>query len=180
MDKQSNRVFKWFWPWQDQEEERWLRQMSLEGRHLLSKSLAWYTFAEGEPADVVYRLDFPPKSGGELPEYIEFFRGAGWEYLGKLSSWHYYRQPVTGDQPAELYTDNQSKIERYRRVLAALLFPSALSMAPGLAAMKKFGRHPQWFVVLYAAIFVVWIAFAAASAFMIYRRIETLKETSRV
>jgi len=31
MEKTSIRKFRWFWPWQDENEEIWLREMSQEG-----------------------------------------------------------------------------------------------------------------------------------------------------
>ncbi len=175
MHSQSMRSFKWFWPWQDREEERWLRQMSLEGWHLTSRSWPFYTFVRGEPTDYVYRLDSSTRSGRDLEDYLSFFKEAGWEYLGKLSAWHYFRQSVVDGQPSEIYTDSESKVDRYRRLLWTLLTPSPLSMVVTLAAMKKFGRHPPWLVALTVTIFVVWTAYSVAAAIMIWRRIQEAK-----
>jgi hypothetical protein len=51
--------FKWFWAWQDEKEEPWLRTMSQQGYHLVSvKPFGSYCFKHGDKTDYVYRLDY--------------------------------------------------------------------------------------------------------------------------
>ena len=57
--KETIGKFKWFWAWQDEKEENWLRGMSQQGWHLLSaKPFGFYNFESGEKKDFVYRLDY--------------------------------------------------------------------------------------------------------------------------
>ena len=50
--------FRWFWAWDDEKEEQWLREMAQKGWHLLSVSIPGnYTFEQGAPKGYVYRLD---------------------------------------------------------------------------------------------------------------------------
>ena len=122
------RKVKFFGVWQDQEEEIWLRKLAREGWHLSSLFPLVYTFTRGEPRDDVYRLDFN-ESRKDLDEYLQLFRDAGWEYVGSLTGWQYFRKPYEAGEAAEIYTDAESKIQKYRRVrmrLAALM-PAVLA-----------------------------------------------------
>ena len=50
--------FHWFWAWDDEKEEAWLREMAQKGWHFQSVTPPGnYTFEKGEPRDDVYRLD---------------------------------------------------------------------------------------------------------------------------
>jgi hypothetical protein len=69
---------RWFWPWQDQQEEEWLREMARTGWYL--EKADWvgsYTFEQGEPADVVYRLDYNDALKKDKEHYLQLFRDAG-------------------------------------------------------------------------------------------------------
>jgi hypothetical protein len=116
------RKFKFFWPWQDEAEEAWLRQMALSGWHLDLSDWAVlfgiYPFAAGMPQDYIYRLDFKTSRQQDIQEYLQLYRDAGWEYVGTLvnSGWQYFRQKAASDKVLEIFTDNASKIERHKRL----------------------------------------------------------------
>jgi hypothetical protein len=115
--------FKWFWPWQDEGEEAWLGKMSREGKHLESVSIpAFYTFKLGSSRDYVYRLDYWTKGEKDKLDYLLVFQDAGWEYIGELSNWQYFRKEAGPREETEIFSDVQSKIEKYRRLLAYLGF----------------------------------------------------------
>ncbi|HEY46444.1 MAG TPA: DUF2812 domain-containing protein [Anaerolineae bacterium] len=120
MEKKTLRRLKWFFAWQDDQEEEWLRDMARKGWHLSALGLpGFYTFTHGEPQDVVYRLDFTtPKI--DMDEYMQLFRDAGWEHLGSLAGWQYFRKPADVEGANQIYTDPESKIQRYRRLLGYL------------------------------------------------------------
>lgn len=48
------------------------------------------------------------------------FKDAGWEYIGNFGSWFYFRTSADGDHSLELYNDNRSMIEKYKRLLLVL------------------------------------------------------------
>ena len=78
MEKTSLRKFKWFWAWQDEAEEDWLREMSQQGWHLSSVGIPTvYDFESGEPADIVYRLDYRSYFKMDIEDYLHLFRDAG-------------------------------------------------------------------------------------------------------
>jgi len=48
---------------------------------------------------------------------------AGWEHLGNMSAWKYFSRKEAGiDDTAEIFTDFESKISKYRRVLSVARF----------------------------------------------------------
>jgi hypothetical protein len=124
MDTNTVNRTRWFWPWQDEKEESWLGQMSAEGWHLRSVHLPCvYTFAQGEPCQYIYRLDYMPlKNQDKFQEYQQIFTDAGWEYLGEMSNWRYWRTLAKSSNSPEIFTDRESKIRKYQRLLGYMAF----------------------------------------------------------
>jgi len=67
--------------------------------------------------DYVYRLDYinPAK---DKPAYLQLFRDAGWEHVGEMTNWQYFRKQVQEGEAPEIFTDVETKVEKYRRLLA--------------------------------------------------------------
>jgi hypothetical protein len=139
MEEQMIRKYKWFWAWQDEKEEAWLRQMSHEGLHLASLGFpGFYNFAPGEPANYVYRMDFMTDSK-DRSNYLQLFNDAGWEHLGQMGGWQYFRTLAGEGELPEIYSDPDSKIQKYGRLLAyltiflpiSIIFFTRGSEAPG-------------------------------------------------
>jgi hypothetical protein len=123
MDTNLLKKYKWFLPWQDEKEEAWLEEMSLTGWHLKSVQLPCvYFFCKGESSHNIYRLDYMLLNKSKLPEYLQVFQDAGWEYIGEMSNWQYWRKHVVSGEIPEIFTDNESKIKKYRRILAIMAF----------------------------------------------------------
>ena len=53
-------------------------------------------------------------------EYLQLFRDAGWERVDEMSGWHYFRTLSRPGEDLEIYTDAESKIGKYQRLLAFL------------------------------------------------------------
>jgi len=114
--------FRWFWAWQDEREEAWLGAMSRDGWHLSEFGFPGvYYFRKGEPKDYAYRLDFQTSKLKDRGAYLQLFRDAGWEHLGNMSGWEYFRKEANPGEEPEIFTDPESKIAKYRRVLRALV-----------------------------------------------------------
>ena len=122
MAENAIRKIKWFWPWQDEQEEAWLRSMSQKGWHLSSIGLPCiYRFWAGEPRDYVYRLDYQTFPKKDKQEYQQLFHDAGWEYVGEMSGWQqYFRKEAREGEAPEIFTDVESKVAKYKKVLAFL------------------------------------------------------------
>ena len=123
MAENAIRKIKWFWPWQDEQEEAWLRSMSQKGWHLSSVGLPCiYRFRAGEPQDYVYRLDYQALKKRDQQDYLQLFSDAGWEHLCQMSGWHYFRTEAIEGEAAEIFTDVESKVAKYKRLLIFLAF----------------------------------------------------------
>ena len=121
MEKNRMRKFKWFWAWQDEAEEAWLREMANQGWHLSGIGFpTLYDFESGEAMDYVYRLDYRSHWKMDKEAYLQLFRDSGWEYIEEMAGWHYFRKLAQAGEELEIYTDAESKIGKYQRLLAFL------------------------------------------------------------
>jgi hypothetical protein len=95
--------------------------MAHQGWELISPEFpGFYTFQQSEPRDMVYRLDFiTPKIDRE--EYYQLFDDAGWEHVGAMMSWQYFRKEAKSGENPEIYTDPESKIQKYYRLFGVML-----------------------------------------------------------
>ncbi|MBI3172657.1 MAG: DUF2812 domain-containing protein [Chloroflexi bacterium] len=115
------KLFRWFWAWDDDKEEGWLREMARQGWHLQSVALPGrYTFEQGEPRDFVYRLDYFTEQK-DIVHYLQIFQDAGWEYVGEMNSWRYFRKETVQGESLEIFSDNESKARKYQRILFILV-----------------------------------------------------------
>ena len=172
MQQQRMRKHKLFWAWQDYKEEAWLESMSREGWHLREVGFLSYTFERGEPQEWIYRLDFRP--GKEMREYIAFVQQAGWEFIGKMSSWLYFRAPAEAGQTAELYTDAEGKIAKYQRIIGVLLITSPVYW---VVFVSQLDRFTGWVALPIALLFLALTGLYAFSMFKLIGRINQLKRT---
>lgn len=112
------RKFKWFWDDADHAIEQWLQDMARQGLHLHSVTCLRmiFVFRRGEPADVTYRIDFHLKRTDA--DYVQLFNDAGWEHVDELLGWQYWRAPTREGRAQEIFTDVESAIKKYQRLLA--------------------------------------------------------------
>jgi hypothetical protein len=110
--------FKWYWAWQDEKEEAWLRKMSQQGYHLVSvKPFGRYSFKFGDKMDYAYRLYYLTNQK-DRSNCLQRFQDAGWERIGEGTDWQYYRKPVENGESPEIYTDVESKLTKYKMAIA--------------------------------------------------------------
>jgi len=118
-EKTTKRVFRMLMPWNDEKEGRWLAEQEWSGWHLKAvKCFGGYVFERAAPAEMAYRLDFGPSRFHDRSEYFGLFRDSGWEHVGTRGLWQYFRKAAVGGRAPEIYTDPQSRIAMYRRVIA--------------------------------------------------------------
>jgi hypothetical protein len=65
-------------------------------------------------------LDYK-NAGKDIAEYLQLFADGGWEHLGAMGGWQYFRKESAEGEMPEIYTDNASKIQKYQRVLLFLV-----------------------------------------------------------
>jgi hypothetical protein len=170
------KLFKFFWPWQDQEQEKWLKEKSQTGLHLKKPNnlMGIYTFEKGEPQVFTYRLDFQSDLKNNKETYIQIFEDAGWEYLGE-SSWQYFRKPDQKETSNEIFTDNQSKIKKYERlVLYQSIFVVIFTML--FIVGGDLEGDLAWLSHLFTGFFIPSAILFIVSILTILDRIKNLKE----
>jgi hypothetical protein len=169
------RKIKWFFPWQDEQEEAWLRSMSQRGWHLASVGLpCTYRFQAGEPRDYIYRLDYQTFPKKDRQEYQQLFRDAGWEYIGEMSAWQYFRKEVKEEESLEIFTDVESKIAKYKRILAFLwFFWIVLIVVFPVRGISMDSPYPWWGAIQVFAL-LIWLFFTY-NIFRLTLRIRQLR-----
>jgi hypothetical protein len=173
--EQTVHKFKWFWAWQDEKEEAWLRAMSQQGWHLVSaRPFGVYYFRGGDKSDYVYRLDYQTNRK-DKGNYLQLFQDAGWEYIGEMSGWQYFRKRAESRESPEIYTDVESKITKYKRLLGYLLIFLPIYTVVFVNAFRSYPY--SWWGITRIIIFVILLLWA----YIIIRlslRIRQLKEMS--
>lgn len=117
-------VYKLFFAWQEEECEKWLNSMSMDGWHLVGvkyyPAIKFY-FLKGEPTNYIYKFDVKSMFTRKIEEeYLEIYENAGWEYVTQDVLTTYFRKEYTPGEENEIYTDNGSRIGKYKSILTVL------------------------------------------------------------
>ena len=131
MVKKFKRVFKALWAWDDEKEEVWLREMAQKGWLLRSYLPFLYTFESCEPKDYIYKLDYKATLNSDIDEYLAIFEDAGWEHVYQFGGWHYFRAQGDKNLP-DIYSDNASKIQKYKGLLRVIGIITISNLGLGL------------------------------------------------
>ncbi|ATW26706.1 DUF2812 domain-containing protein [Candidatus Formimonas warabiya] len=97
-------------------EEEWLQKMSSEGWALKKFFLGFYTFEPCEPGEYNYQIDLLDNWSGNKADYASFMEDLGVEVIDQWWRWVYLRKKAV-DGPFEMYTDVNSKIALYSKIL---------------------------------------------------------------
>jgi len=156
-EKMSRRVFKAFGAWQDEKEERWLRQMAREGWRLKNVNVMVYTFDRAEPADLVYRMDYRVLAKKERAEYEGLFRAAGWEFVCDFANWKYFRTPVRAGSNPDIFSDTESRLQKYRRLASLLTVLLVTQSVWTIRIIRGGGGPPRVIMALWAVLMALWV-----------------------
>lgn len=168
---------KWFWAWQDEKEEAWLSEMANQGLHLEDVPLPGnYKFRVGEPANYVYRLDYQSLKTKDKDSYYQLFADTGWEHIREMGGWVYFRYKVTNGESPEIYSDLDSKIGKYERVMLFLviLLPIIFLLINSISAVE--GRGP-FFIILqvFTAFLMLFYSFGMIQLMIRISKLKKLK-----
>jgi Protein of unknown function (DUF2812) len=157
-EKTTKRVWRWLLPWDDEKEERWLAEQARSGWRLTAvRCFGGYTFERAAPAEMAYRLDVAPSKLHDRSEYFGLFRDAGWQHLGHRGLWQFFAKEAADGRTAEIYTDNRSKIGKYRRILAFL--GMMMAMLGSQLATNPATTHRRGVTVIYAVMLAIFLYF---------------------
>ncbi len=174
MSANTVKVFKLFWADQDVEQEIWLREMANKGLHLKSLNVfCQWTFERGAPADVAYQIDF---TSSKDPHYNQLLRDDGWENAAELTGWQYWRKPVEDGVEPAIFTDEASKIQKFKSVLlvlSLLTLPTAMMVVASTRSLvDNTPKALHWSVLGFFAFYVPFMTYAV---WRLWRRINASK-----
>jgi len=154
MNKETVKKRKWFWAWEDEKEEAWLTECSASGLHLVKPDVGIYEFMSGSPKRYIYRLDYQTHSKKDKEQYLQLFHDSGWEHVGEMNGWQYFRkEAIPGEEP-QIYTDPASKAEKYRRLMGFFLLMMPIYSSTMITIAPRSSSSPAWGIIQ-AAMFIV-------------------------
>jgi hypothetical protein len=142
----NREMYKCFFPWQYEDEERLLNEMSSNGLQFTAFSFPCkYTFTEGKPGEYIYRIELLNNvpSHADSVNYIAFLEDTGIKHICSYMRWAYFRKKAA-DGEFELYSDIDSRLKHYRRislllgVLCLLNMPNAFHIFEAASAWRMF------------------------------------------
>jgi hypothetical protein len=169
--------------WDYEKEERWLNEMAAKGFALVDYTWGTYRFERGTPGEWTYRIELLPETPAkpESRDYLSFMADAGVEVVSTYMRWIYFRKRTSGG-PFELFSDLDSRISHYERVLA--LFASLTAALTPLTVVNVLnmthGDRSVGFVLPLMVLQVAAVLLMATQSVRLWQRVRTLKEQKRV
>lgn len=119
--------------WNFEKEERWINSMASKGLNFIGYSFLTYIFEEGEPGEYIYRTEFLQElpSSPESQAYVKFMEESGVECIDTYMRWAFFRKRAS-EGPFNLYTDYESRIKHYKRILSFISIVIAVNLFAGL------------------------------------------------
>lgn len=158
-EKTIKRVSKVYFVWSEDKEAQWLSDMSKKGWHLKKASIFNYTFEKGESVDYIYQFDFRMNSSKDEKEYLELFKGSGWEFINRMGGWYYFRKPYREGELNEIYSDKESLKQKYKKLLRFLLLAGFPLFYNFFIIFRNYGRSGfyRYFWPFNTIILILWL-----------------------
>ena len=154
---------KTFFAWQLKKEQAWLESLAKEGYILEDIKFNKYVFKEAKPIDLIYQFDFQVISKKNESDYLDLFED--WTFVKRFGGWYYFYKERLPDEDIEIYSDNKSKADMFRRLilfLVAVGFPlyyQLLIMFPNMDEAKfafpKFYFFLRMIVILFSGLHIL-------------------------
>ena len=130
-------------------ETEWLNKMAADGWALTGFFAGFYRFEECEKGEYTYQVDLGDQLFSVSSEYRELMEELGVEIVVLWGYWIILRKR-TADGPFELYTDVDSQIEHYTKILRMFkvacileIICMLIEVAGGLSGIRWAGRRPS-------------------------------------
>lgn len=174
-------MHKWFWAWDFEKEEKWLNEMSVKGLQLVSVGLCKYVFEEGIRGEYAYRLELLKElpSNPESASYIRFLEETGIEYIGSLLRWAYFRKKAA-DGAFEIYSDIDSKIKHYKRIMTLFLAVTPAVLFPGISNLNNYLDRGLSISLCSSIISFIFVSLLGFGSFRVFKKISRLKREQTI
>jgi len=121
----------WKYPYNEEKTEEWLNELAGNGLICVGADtlMSRYTFEQGEPGEYIYRYVFFENCFGHSKSlrYFAFLRESGIECVGHAFQ-HVLLRKKAADGEFNLFTDRESKIRYYKRIIATDKIPGIVFM----------------------------------------------------
>lgn len=127
-------IYKLYWAWQFDKEEKWLNECSAKGLHLCDVGFLRYTFEVGNPGAYSHKLELLENwpTHPESVAYIQFLEDTGVEMVGSILRWVYFRKKSEYGQ-FDLFSDIDSRIRHLNRIIFLFLPIMFLEFSAGIS-----------------------------------------------
>ena len=124
-------VYRWWWVWNFDAEERWLNEMAMQGWALVSVGVFRYTFERCEPEEHIGRAECRIAD----QDYISFVEETGAEYIGRCLHWIYFRRKSELGS-FELLSDIDSQMKHLRTIFNVAVAAGILNIVLGIINLR--------------------------------------------
>jgi hypothetical protein len=107
-----------------EKEEKWLNEKVSEGLAMTAYYFpCLYTFEDCSPGEYIYRLELLKNHAthSESKKYIRFVEESGTEHVATYLNWVYFRKKSDAG-PFEVFSDLESRVAHYQRILRLWIF----------------------------------------------------------
>jgi hypothetical protein len=120
--------------WSYEKEEKWLNEMSAKGLALTDYSWCRYVFSDSQPGEYTYRIELFEHlpSHPDSQKYLHFMEENGVEHIASYLRWVYFRKKAC-DGVFNIYSDLESRIKHYQRIIRFWIGLSAMEFLIGFA-----------------------------------------------
>lgn len=145
MKRTTYKMYKWFWIWDFDKEEKWLNEMAAKGLALTAVGTSKYIFEDSEPGEYRVRLELLDNLPNHIlsQKYIRFLEETGAEYLGSVVRWVYIRKKTDGGE-FNLFSDYESRIQHLNRIMwlnAVPIFTMVSGMSSSYSSYRRTGNQ---------------------------------------
>ena len=114
-------------------EEKWLNEMSAKGFALMDYTWCRYVFTDCQPGEYIFRLELLEYLPNHpvSQKYLRFLEESGVEHIASYIRWVFLRRKAS-DGAFDIYSDADSKIKHYKRIIMLNLFILPITMFSGL------------------------------------------------
>lgn len=136
-------------------ETKWLNELSEKGYAMTGFFAGFYKFEACNPGEYIYQIDFGEKFFSVSENYREFMEETGVEIVQCWGPWVVLRQKASEGE-FELYTDVDSRIEHYTKILRMFKIATILElivfMMEGFSAISGNPFAPAFMFIIGAFI----------------------------
>ena len=137
-------IYRAFWVWNFDKEEKWLNEMAAKGWCLISSGFCRYEFEETLPGEYGICMQLLEHGSGhpESTHYLAFLEETGAEQVGSCLRWVYLRKRKA-DGAFELFSDNASRIRHLTRILRLIEVVGGMNLLMGGANLWLYALHGE-------------------------------------